>query len=84
MGPADGVGRPGALEPAGDRVGALASAIAVLPAESLFLDVLALGLGTALAIAERLPKKTGRDPLPDRRPRQQVASHLFDCELIKC
>ena len=51
--------RPGALEPAGDRVGALAGAEGVPPAQALCLDRAALGLrtdvlraGGAVALAE--------------------------------
>ena len=44
--PLDGVGGPCAFQAAGDRVDALAAAKRILPAESLFLDVGALGLAT--------------------------------------
>ena len=56
-----GVVGPGALEPAGDRVDALAAAEAVLPADALVLDGAPLGLGAdvvgvdgAVALAERV------------------------------
>ena len=41
--------RPGALQPAGDRVGALAGAVAVLPAEALLLERGALRLRADVA-----------------------------------
>src|SRR5205823_5262509 len=44
--PGDRGGRPRALQPAGDRVLALAAAEGVLPAQPLALQVGALGLGT--------------------------------------
>ena len=59
--PLDGVGGPGTLQPAGDRVDALATAEAVLPAEALLLDACAFGLQTdelgvarAMHLAERV------------------------------
>ena len=61
---------PGALEAAGDRVGALAAAEAVLPAQALLLDRAALGLrpdvlgtGGAVALAERVAADDERDRL---------------------
>ena len=47
--PLDRSGRPGALETAGDRVGALAAAVAALPAEALLLEGGRLGLGADVA-----------------------------------
>ncbi len=44
------VGGPCALEPAGDRVGAVAAAKGVFPAEALLFDVGALGLGTDILV----------------------------------
>ena len=63
--------RPGALEPAGDRVGALAGVVAVAPAEALLLERGALGLGAdvlvgvggAVRLAERVPARDERDRL---------------------
>ena len=56
--------------PAGDRVGALAGAEAVLPAEALLLDGAALGLGAdvvgvdgAVGLAERVAADDERDRL---------------------
>ncbi len=56
------VGGPGALQSAGPRVGAVAAANAILPAEALFFDAGALGFGTdilaridrAMGFAERV------------------------------
>ena len=64
-------GRPGALEAAGDGVRALAGAVAVLPAEALLLERGALGLGAdvalrvgrAVGLAERVPAGDQRDGL---------------------
>ncbi len=64
------VGRPGALQAAGDRVAALAAAEAALPAQALLLDARALGLGAderrvarAVALAEGVPAGDERDGL---------------------
>ena len=61
---------PGALEPAGDRVGAVAAAVGVLPAEALVLDGAPLGLGAdelgvacTVALAERVAAGDERDRL---------------------
>ncbi len=43
-------GRPGTLEPAGDRVVALAAAEGVLPAEALLLEARAFGFATDVAV----------------------------------
>ena len=61
--PSDRVGRPCALDPAADRIVALAGAETILPAEALRLDAGALGFGTdilarfggAVALAEGVP-----------------------------
>src|SRR5579883_1504410 len=62
---------PGALKPAGDRIGALAAAKAVLPAKTLLLDGSSLGLGTdvlarwssAVGFAERVAANNERNGL---------------------
>ena len=69
--PLDRVGRPGALEPAGDRVDALAGAEGVLPAEALLFDARALRLGAdvvvrvgrAVRFAKGVPAGDQRDGL---------------------
>ncbi len=55
------LGGPGALEPTGERVGALAAAVCVAPAEALLLDGAGLGFRTdvpgidsAMTLAERV------------------------------
>src|SRR5215831_5738401 len=55
------LGGPGALEPAGDRVIALAAAKPVLPAEALLLQVGALRFGTDIPDG-----RGGTVGLPDR------------------
>ena len=65
------VGRPGALDATGDGIGALARAVAGLPAEALLLQVGALRLGThvaarvggAVRLAEGVPADDERDRL---------------------
>src|SRR5438477_3466394 len=61
---------PRTLEPAGDRVGALAAATAVFPAEAQRLDGRSLGFGTdavrtdgTMAFAERVAADDERDRL---------------------
>ena len=49
-GPGDGVGGPGALEAAGDRVGALAGVAGVGPAEALLLQARGCGFGTHASV----------------------------------
>ena len=46
MSPGRGVYRPRTFQATGDRVGAIAGAVAVLPAESLCFDIAALRLDT--------------------------------------
>ena len=48
--PLDRIVGPGALEPAADRVAALAAAIAARPAEALLLDAGTLGFGTLVLL----------------------------------
>ena len=81
--PLRGRGRPGAFQPAGDRVVALAGAEAVLPAEALLLDACTLGLradirariGRAVRLAEGMPAGDQRDGLlvVHRHARERLA-----------
>src|SRR5258707_7901507 len=65
------VAGPCAFQPAADRVDTFAAAIGVFPAEALFLDAGALGLGadvrarigSAMAFAERMAAGNERDCL---------------------
>src|SRR3984957_16467394 len=80
--PRDRGGRPGDLEPAGDRVAALSCAEAALPAEALLLDGCGLGVGAdrvlrarAVRLAEGVPARDQRDRLlvVHRHPAERLA-----------
>src|SRR5262249_34927859 len=71
---------PGALEPAGDRVGALAAAEGVLPAEALRLDGGALGFRTDVPGRSRTMALADRVTADDERNRLLVIHrHTGEC-----
>ena len=75
--PLVGVAGPGTLEAAGDRVAALAGAVAALPAQALLLERRALGLGADVVGGRRRRgscRRCGRRRSARRSPRRSSPS----------